>query len=328
MDDGTVGIGEVSPYPSHSHETKESIVYVMKHYLSPLLISAEAFDTNKLLDQVDEAIVGNAFGKACVDIAIHDAVSKGLKVPLYVMLGGKVREKIPLAKAINMDSPEKMAEEAINYVNEGFRTLKLYVGLDPEEDIERIKAVRKEVGEYVEIEIDVNQRWTPKIAINTIRKMERYDLLLVEQPVPRWDLDGLKQVQKSVDVPICVDESLGSPQDALEIIKREAADVFNVYVTKSGGLRKAKSILTIAQSAGIPYLIGSLYELSIGTSAGVHLASSSSTVKYACDLIGPTLRTYDVVNKPLRIEEGYACVPSDPGLGVGDAYESVFCLST
>jgi muconate/chloromuconate cycloisomerase len=315
--EGVEGFGEVSPFSPFCSETKETVTHYIRNEFSPIVCSHDPFDLSKILESLDRVSGHNRFAKAAIDVALHDALGAKLRVPVNFLLGGKQKETIPIAKPIHIGSLTDMVEEARESVEEGFKTMKVYVGLDPERDVERVKEVRKAVGSDIAIKVDVNQRWSPKLAIKTINRMERYDLQLVEQPIPAWNLDGLSAVCKSVETPIAVDESLYSPHDAIRIIKKEAADVFNIYVSKSGGLHQAKKIVNIAESAGIPCLVGSLYELGIGTAAGVHLACSSSMVKYACDLIGPTLHEYDIVEHPLEFKDGVIRVPNRPGLGVG-----------
>jgi o-succinylbenzoate synthase len=322
-DEGIVGLGEASPFSPFCHETKASMIYLIKEMLSQSLRSYDLCQISEIMEALDSVAVDNRFAKSTIDMSLYDLLGKKLQIPVYALLGGKCKDSIPIAMPISMGKLDEMTQEACKQVEGGVTALKVYVGMDVEEDVDRIKAIREAVGPNVQIKIDVNQRWSPKIAIKTIKRMEKYDLLLVEQPVPKWDLDGLKTVRTSVDTPIAVDESLCSPQDAMEIIKREAADVFNVYATKNGGLYRAKSILNIAEASGVPCLIGSLYELSIGTAAGVHLACSSNIVKYPCDLIGPVLHTHDIVDEPITIKDGHVHVPTSPGLGIGDIDQSV-----
>lgn len=275
-EEGVVGIGEAAPAPIFSPETLGTTKLVVEKYLAQAVIGEDAFNIEKSLQKMDDAIVGNPIAKASVEIALWDLMGKAVEMPVYKLLGGAYRSKVEVAWIIGIAKPIEMCEEAKDAVHKGFTTLKMKIGTNPKLDVERVKAVREAVGDEVAIRVDANEAYSTIDAIDVLTKMESYNLELIEQPVPRWDLRGLSKIRKSLHTPIMVDESVLSPMDVMKVIERDAADIINIKLMKVGGLSNAKKIATVAEAAGLPCLLGSMIELSIGTAAGVHFACSTS----------------------------------------------------
>ena len=119
-----------------------------------------------------------------------------------------------------------------------------------------------------------------------IRAMEAWDLELVEQPLPAHDLDGMAEVRRSIGVPLMADESMRNPRSAMEVIRRGAADIANVYVTEAGGLLNATRIFAMCEAAGMPCMIGSMPEFGIGTAAQIHLGVAMTNLGPDSDTCG------------------------------------------
>lgn len=315
-DDGIVGFGEAAPLPIYSDETQEGIKIIVDKYLAPILIGEDPFNIEKLLEKMDKTVVGNSFAKASIELAIWDIIGKSLQKPVYKLLGGLYRDKIQVVWALGIKKTDKMAEEAQKYVEIGFNTIKMKIGMNPEQDIKNVAAVRSAVGDEAKIRVDANQGYTADVAIKVCKKLEKYDLELIEQPVPRWDLDGMAKVAGVLDTPVMADESVFTAEDALKVIKKEAADIINIKIMKPGGLYNSKKIATVAESAGIPCIIGSMIEMGIGTAAGAHLACALRVISYPCELIGNMLTVDDLLEEPHTAENGFLKIPHDPGLGI------------
>ena len=152
-----------------------------------------------------------------------------------------------------------------------------------------------------------------------MRRLEEYDIALIEQPLPKWDIQGMAELKKRLDTPILADESVFSQYDAMRIVKENAADVINIKMPKAGGIFGAKRIAHIAEAAGLKVFIGSTTETGVGSAGGVHFYASTPNVwPYAACLFG----TYMLVDNMLtedttfRFEDGCVQVPKGPGLGV------------
>jgi muconate cycloisomerase len=260
-------------------------------------------------------------------MALYDVVGKALNVPAYRLLGGRYRERVPIAHSIGLMEIDKAVEEALQAREEGVKTIKLKGGIEAERDVDLVKEIRNAIGPEPAIAVDANQGYrTPKIAIRTIRKMEDYGIRYMEQPVE--GIDALAEVKRNVDTPIMADESAWTPQDVLEIIRKKAADIISIYTTKPGGLLKAKKVAAVAEAAGLECNVNGSVETGVGNAANVHLAASTAAVTLACVIpvstpkgkgkkgIAGIYYQDDLIKDPFEFVSGEVVVSSKPGLGV------------
>lgn len=320
-DHGIEGFGEASPLPHFTGEVAETIAWIIENRLAPALVGLDVFDVEAFHAAMDKAIPHHTTAKAALVMAAYDAMGKAVGQPVCRLLGGRLRERLPVAGAVGIEEPEATAAEALRYVKAGARTIKLKVGADPARDLEAVAAVRSAVGPDVALRVDANQGYQPKIAVQVIRSLAAYNLQYVEQPVAAHDLDGLGFVRRSVDVPIAVDESLYGPQEALEILRHGAADVFIIKLIKAGGIYRGRQVTAIAQAARIPCVLVSPYESTLGAAANVHVAAATPNASWAVEI-----GVNDIKDDPsagLTYSDGFVEVPERPGLGVSVA-EKVF----
>jgi len=316
--EGIVGVGEASPLPEYSDETQEGIIIALRKFLIPAILNEDPLNIAGILARMDAAISGHTFAKTAIDIALWDIAGKATKSPAYQLLGGLCREKISLTWCIGMGAMKDMVREAVDSVEKGFPTIKMKIGKDPEKDLQNVAAVRDAIGEGYKIRVDANQGYTRDVAVRTLRRMEKYELQLIEQPVNRFDLDGMAEITRALDTPILADESVFSPADAIRVIKNEAADVINIKIMKPGGLNNSRKIATIAEAAGIPCLLGSNLEMGVGIIAGAHMAAATQNITYESDLVSPVLYLLadDVLKEPYQLDGHFLEVPKRPGLGI------------
>lgn len=313
-DVGITGVGEIASVFSRRGGV---LCRDVDEILAPCLTGEDPFRITYLLTKMDAVLHGSEPAKAGLEMALFDIVGKALDTPVYNLIGGMVRERIPLSFSIPFGTPQEMAAYGAERAREGFRTVKVKVGQSHEADVEAVRLVREAVGPAHRVRVDANMAWrTAKQAARTIRAMAPYDPELIEQPVPARELETLAEIRRRVDVPIMVDESVWTPRDAIEVIRRDAADVVNVYVVESGGILNAKRTIDLCETAGIPCLIGSMPELGIGTAAQMHLGVAVSNLAYDSDCCGSRYFAADLLTEPLDIEGGYARPPTGPGLGV------------
>jgi L-alanine-DL-glutamate epimerase-like enolase superfamily enzyme len=264
---------------------------------------------------MDNLVAGNPSAKAAIDIALHDIFGKTVGKELYRVLGG-YRTEVLTDITLSIKSPKEMARDAVRAIKKGFKALKVKVGVNPEEDIERIRLIREAVGEKIEIRIDANQGWTPKQAIEVLNKIEKFNIQFAEQPVPAEDLKGLIEVKRNSPIPIMADESVHLPEDALRLIRAEAVDLINIKLMKSGGIHKAVKIAAIAEAAGIPCMIGCMGESEIGIAAGAHLAAAVKNIQYA-DLDSDLLLKDKLVTKGgTKVKNSIRTFSKQNGLGI------------
>ncbi len=313
-DAGVTGIGEISSVFSRRGKLLAAEV---DQVLAPVLLGEDPFRITHLSAAMEGALSGSEPAKAGVEMALWDILGKALGAPVYMLLGGLVRERIPLSYSIPFGTPEEMAEFGAERADEGFRTVKVKVGQEPGRDIEAVRQVREAVGDEKRVRVDANMAWrTPKQAAAIIDAMVPYRPELIEQPLPARELDGMAEIRRRVSVPIMADESVWGPRDAMEVIRRGAADVVNVYVSESGGILPASKTFAMCEQAGIPCMIGAMPEFGIGTAAQIHLGVAMTNLGFDSDTCGSLYHAEDLLIEPLRLEDGYAYPPAGPGLGV------------
>jgi muconate cycloisomerase len=199
--------------------------------------------------------------------------------------------------------------------------MKVKVGIDPREDLARVRAVREAVGPSIKLGVDANGGWsTPEIATSTINQLcDCCQIYFAEQPVRAGNPETMAEVRRNVSVPIIADESVYTLDDAKILARAEAADVFSIYIGKAGGIGPALAIAEFAQSVGVNCTVGSNLELGVGSAAMIHLALAAPGIDaetYPCDIIGPLFYEDDVLAEPLQIGSGRARLHDHPGLGV------------
>jgi L-alanine-DL-glutamate epimerase-like enolase superfamily enzyme len=318
-DDDVVGLGEVSCTPVWSGEDQVTAAHLVREIIEPALIGHDPTQVQRLSMVIGRAVANNPFTKAGVEMALWDIVGKVAGMPLHRLWGGPVRAFVPTKFSVSGAAPERAAEIASWAVAQGFRTMKVKVGLGPDADVARVRAVREAIGPEVRLGVDANGGWSVRDAHRTIERLREFDLYFAEQPVSAADVSWLAEVRSRSHLPIVADESVSTPQDAMAIIRAGAADVLSVYVGKGGGLGAARSIATVAEAAGITCTVGSNLEMGVASAAMIHLAMASPGIgaeDFPCDILSPFYYQDGVLAEPLAIGAGEARPPDGPGLGV------------
>jgi muconate cycloisomerase len=318
-DEGIDGLGEVSCTPRWSGEDQVTAAHFIDSIFAPLLIGHDPRDIERHTHTMQRALFGNPFTKAAIEMALWDILGKSAGLPVYRLLGGPVRDVIPTKWSISGVEPARAIEIAAWAVEQGFRAMKVKVGIDDQQDVARVRAVRQAVGADVRLGIDANGAWTPAKAVEMIGRLSDFDLWFAEQPVPPGDVEWLAEVRGQVELPIIADESVYTSHDALALARAGAADVFSAYVGKSGGIGPARAIASVATAAALACTIGSNLEMGVGSAAMIHLAAATPAFgmpDYPCDIIGPLFYTDDLLQEPLAITGGEARAPHGAGLGV------------
>lgn len=333
-DQGIEGLGEATVLPQwggdygrYFGEAPQTTAWLLDEVLGPALVGSDPFAIDRAHETMDRTIKGYPYAKGALDSALHDIKGKALGVPVYELLGGLARHEIPIAHSLGILELEAMCDEAAQAVDEGIRTIKVKIGLDPERDVQAAREVRKAVGDDVEIVVDANQGYaTPKLAIQTLRRIEEYRIRYAEQPVE--GLAAMVRVAQAVDIPIMADESAWTARDILEIGQLGAADLVSLYTTKPGGLGPAKKSAAVAEALGLPCNVNGSAETGVGNAANLHLAASTACVTESCVIPITTLAgreqtsiagvfyTDDIVSEPFAFRAGCLVVPDRPGLGI------------
>jgi muconate/chloromuconate cycloisomerase len=317
--DGLVGWGEAACLggPTWSEESSESVAATIERYIAPWLVGREASEIEPLARELARRVQGNPFARAAVEMALWDLNGKALGVPVHRLLGGRVRDRVPLSWSLAVADHDAEVEEARAKVARGHRIFKIKTAALPlAEDIARVKRLREALGPDISLRVDANQGWDRSTALKAIRALEAWNLDFVEQPVPRWDLEGMAEIAKRVSVPIMADESCFSPHDALAIAHLGGVSILGLKVTKSAGISNTLAIARIAEAAGMTCYVGCMIETSLGTAAYLQVALAAAPVTWGCELFGPLLLKGDVVRDPVRYADGCILGLDKPGLGV------------
>lgn len=315
--EGISGWGEAPPTHVITGESLSSIQFAISHVFRPILIGSDLKEMGIIIERLNRSMVHNSSAKAAVDMALYDCLAQHAGLPLYQYLGGN-RHVLETDYTVSVNDREQMASDAEKYVNQGFSTLKIKVGKDQvEEDIERIRAIRHQVGPCIKLRLDANQGWKAKEAVKAIKKMESLDLdiELIEQPVAAADLDGLKYVTSHTDTPIMADESVFSPHDARRVLEMGAADLINIKLMKSGGIHQAVKIAKLADVYGVECMVGSMIETKIGISAAAHFAAGQKNVT-RFDFDAPLMLSGEITGGGIRYTGSAVTFSDRPGLGI------------
>ncbi|MEW9500980.1 dipeptide epimerase [Jeotgalibacillus marinus] len=316
-DDGKIGYGEAPPTHVITGDSMASIEAAINDVMAPKLLNYSILDREQLFYLLHSSMERNTSAKAAIDSAIYDLLAQHANLPLYQFLGGN-RSQFTTDYTVSVNEPEEMAEDASQFLQDGFRVLKIKVGIGSiQQDIDRIRAIREKVGMDCQLRLDANQGWTAKEAVYAIRKMEDagFDIELVEQPVPAHDIVGLKQVTDHTSIPIMADESVFTPQDAINVLQTRSADLINIKLMKSGGIHQALTINKLAEAYGVLCMVGSMIETKIGITTASHFAASQRNIT-RFDFDAPLLLSRDIVQGGVQFESEKMFLLNTPGLGI------------
>jgi L-alanine-DL-glutamate epimerase-like enolase superfamily enzyme len=318
-------------------ESQDSIFHNVSRLFGPhILLGEDPFNIESILAKMDKAAKMNYQSKALVDYALHDVMGKALGVPVYKLLGGKSNPKIKLAYVMSSGTPEEVAEQAKKLVAAGYGGLKLKVGDNViEDDIRMVAEVRNAVGKEVHIITDTNGGWNYFQALKFLQQVREYDLYLAEQPVPRWDVDGMARLRRKVEIPIFADEAAGEIHDLVKLVQKDAVDGLFLKIPKVGGIRKSQRWVATAQSMGLNVMCGCMINSGLGAAVEAHfLAATEWMGRMENESIGP-LNLHDLIDTTgpaikddlgmtmPRYENGYLYPPEGPGLGIELNQEAV-----
>lgn len=334
-DEGITGLGEApailswgGEHQRYFGEDPEIVCHLVKDCVAPMLEGADPSDVKGALAQMDAAVRGFPYTKAMVESALLDITGKAFGVPVHRLLGGCARSEVTLCHSVGIAPPELAAEEARQVVEDGITWLQIKVPGEPKADLAIVKAVRAAVGDDVVVFPDINRGYPDaKTAIGAVRAMrDEADIFAVEQPVE--GIHAMAKIVGAVDVPVIVDEGCWTPQDAIEIVRRDSADVLSIYFTKAGGLIRSMEIGAIGRAAGLATNVNGSLEGGVGNAANLHLAAALEgnvlpgviTVNTLAGReqtkVGGVFYTDDVIAEPFAYANGRLSVPDGPGLGV------------
>lgn len=314
---GLVGWGEAVPNLKVTGDSWAGLEPLLLGPLRACCIGRDPADYEDICREIEYAVVGNPAARAALDVAVHDLWARQLGIPLRALFGGGA-DRVPTAVSVPVDTVDAMVERAVAFHDQGFGIVKVKVGRPGWQDVEAVREIDRALPAGVRIWVDANQGWPAKHAIRVLDALERadVDVELVEQPVPAGDLDGLRLVTHAVHAQVIADESVLSPLDALRLIRHEAADGFVIKLNKCGGLRPARRLLALAESAGKSCLVSTTTESVLGVTAAATLAVIAPHVVRYADLDAVLWSGTQPLTGGIRYDKGDAVLPAEPGLGV------------
>ncbi len=310
-DEGLEGIGQASVDGPYYGETAEGMMANILAHVAPAVIGEDPLQIERVVGKMHKALPHHYSSHAAVEFALWDLKGKALGVPVYQLLGGKVRDGVDIMGFVHHDTPERMAQHAQEALAEQpYPVLKMKIGLDPQEDIGRYRAVAEAVGDRAVIQVDGNVGYTLGQAVPALTTMERIGGLgAVEQPVAR--LHDLAELARRLSTPIMADEAIYPIEDAIDIVRHNAAQIALMKITKHGGILTVHKIAAIFEAAGLSLSVAIYYDLI--AVAAAHIAAATPCVTW------PSPHTYladTILTEPFEPDGLLLRVPEKPGFGV------------
>ncbi len=318
-DAGFYGVGECSAFPMIVGET-QSTCFEMARDFALLWKGKPASPIEERMQELHDYTAFNATIKSAFDMALHDLAAKQASQPLYVFLGGR-KKTIETDLTIGIDTASDMAQTAIAFKKNGVRMIKIKLGKNGKEDVERVKRIREAVGNEIILRIDANQGWDFDTALYALQEMAPFNIQFCEQPMRYWNDHRLPELRKQVPIKLMADESVFDHHDAARLIEAGACDYVNIKFAKSGGILEAQQINRICEQHHIPCMMGGMLESRIALTAFAHFALACDNIIFhdmdTC-MLGHKI---DPVKGGVQYKGYFLEVPETPGIGA-DADEA------
>ena len=316
--DGTVGIGEATTIGglAYGAESPEGMKLAIDTYFAPLLMGADASQVPALMARLNKAIKDNRFAKCAVETALFDALGHRTGLPVSQLLGGRVRDSLPVAWTLASGDTARDIDEAERMLAQRRHNIfKLKIGRRAvADDVAHVAAIKRALGDRGAVRVDVNMAWSELDAQHGLAGLVDAGCELVEQPVA--SADALARLKGRFPIAVMADESLTGPSSAFALARVAGADVFAVKTEQSGGLQAAQQVAAIADAAGIELYGGTMLEGAVGTIAAAHAFATFRELQWGTELFGPLLLTEEILAQPLQYRDFQLAVPDTPGLGI------------
>jgi muconate cycloisomerase len=317
--DGTVGWGEGTTIGglAYGAESPESMKLTVDTYIAPLLLGRDANAVAAGMARVNLAVRDNRFAKCAVETALFDALGQRCRLPLSELIGGRVRDRLPVAWTLASGDTQRDIDEAEKMLDcRRHRVFKLKIGRrGVREDVAHVAAIKRALGDRADVRVDINMAWSEQQAHHGLAALADVGCELAEQPVASGAALA-RLTQARYPLAVMADESLVGPGSAFDLASIGAADVFAVKIEQSGGLLAAQRVAAIADAAGIELYGGTMLEGAVGTIASAHVFSTFAHLKWGTELFGPLLITEEILVEPLRYEDFHLALPTGHGLGI------------
>jgi muconate cycloisomerase len=316
--DGITGIGECTTIGglAYGGESPESMKTNIDAWFAPVMVGQDATRVQALMARIGRMVRENRFAKSAVETALLDAQGKRVGLPVSELLGGRRRDRLPVAWTLaSGDTARDIAEAEKMLDLRRHNIFKLKIGARPiRDDIAHVAAIKMALGDRAAVRVDVNMAWSEGEAAFGMAALADAGCDLVEQPVA--STAALSRLVRRFPVALMADESLTGPESAFELARVQGADVFAVKLEQSGGAFNAGRVAAIADAAGIGLYGGTMLEGAVGTVISAHAFSTFANLQWGTELFGPLLLTEEILAEPLDYSDFELTVPGGPGLGV------------
>ena len=316
--DGIVGVGEGTTIGglAYGGESPESMKTNIDTWFAPVMLDQDATRVQALMARIGRMVKDNRFAKSAVETALLDAQGKRTGLPVSELLGGRRRDRLPVAWTLaSGDTARDIAEAERMLDLRRHRVFKLKIGARPiRDDIAHVAAIKSALGARGAVRVDVNMAWSEAEAAFGMAALADAGCELVEQPVAQTA--ALTRLVRRFPVALMADESLTGPESAFELARVQGADVFAVKLEQSGGAFNALRVAAIADAAGIGLYGGTMLEGAVGTVISAHAFATFANLQWGTELFGPLLLTEEILREPLDYSDFHLTVPTGPGLGI------------
>jgi muconate cycloisomerase len=317
-DEGIVGLGEADPLNPFSEETPATVMVVTRDQLAPQLIGQNPTHIAAIESNLDVMVHGNLLARGAVNMALFDIVGKANGIPAHMLLGGLYQSKLPLLAGVGSGTPEEDAASIRQQIEDGYKTVMIKMGALPiADEIKRMTSAKAQFGDQMKIIVDANQGWTVAETLEFIDGIRGSRPDLLEQPIERDDIDGLKRIHRRAPCLLSADEGVASAPEAAALIQAQAVDAFSIKVSKNGGLSKARKVAETADVFGLKILMNSMLEFGITQAASLQLGCVLPNLLDMGHAYMSVLRmSDDITDFAKNISRSVVTVPAEPGLGV------------
>jgi len=314
-DSGLSGFGCSAYDEEVTGENEITIGSALNDLVIPLLQGSNLDFAGRIFEDLHRELSVQPTAAASADMALMDILARQAGMPLYRMLGA-YRDSIPTSVTIGIQNIDDTIRKARQWYQKGFRILKIKGGHNLEEDIEKVRKLRERFGAEIELRFDANQGYSVADTLEFIETTTDAGIEFIEQPTSKDDHGAFLAVRagRTAPTPVMADEAVLGPEDVLALACGEAPDLYNIKLSKTGGIRRAMQFDAVAAAAGAGTMVGCMDEAGLGIAAGLHFALSSANVRYA-DLDGHLEFLNDPSFEAVNISDGVLFPLDEPGIG-------------
>jgi O-succinylbenzoate synthase len=297
--------------PRYSSEFVNAAELVIKEWFWPAVRAKGDIGASDVA-HILHPFKGHPMSKAVIEMALLDAELRANDTNLHGYFGGQ-RDLIPSGVSVGIfDSLDVLLDQVQGYLDDGYARIKLKI--EPGWDLEPVRLVRELIGPDMMLQVDANTAYG-RTDIEHLCRLDQFDLLLIEQPLPEDDVLGHAQLARASSTPVCLDESIVSLQTAVDAIELGAAEIINIKPGRVGGYLEARRIHEMCVERGIPVWCGGMVETGIGRAANAALAALPGFTLPGDISASARFYTRDIVLDPITVDDGHVRVPTAPGLG-------------